>query len=46
MKTPWNSLLQYGAGFATMAVVLLAGLIMFAIIGIAVLLGKLWVFIK
>jgi hypothetical protein len=46
MKTPWSNLLQYGAGLAVIVVMLAAGLIMFAVVGLAVALAKLSVFIK
>lgn len=46
MKTPWSKLLHYGEGFAALAVILIAGLIMFSAIGLAVLLAKLSAFIK
>lgn len=46
MKTPWSDLLQYGAGIAVIVVLLAAGLILFAVVGFAVLLAKLSVFIK
>lgn len=46
MKTPWSKLLQYGAGIAVIVVMLAAGLVFFAVVGIAVILAKLAVFIK
>lgn len=46
MKTPWSDLLQYGAGIAVFVVLLAAGLVFFAVVGIAVILAKLAVFIK
>lgn len=46
MKTPWSDLLQYGAGIAVIVVMLAAGLIFFAVLGVAIILAKLAVFIK
>ena len=46
MKTPWSDLLNYGVVFATIAVLLISGIIVFSFFGIAVFLGKLWMLIK
>jgi len=46
MKTPWRSLMQYGVGLAAMLVIILGGLIMLTVVGIAVVLAKLAVFMK
>lgn len=46
MRKQLNTLLQYGVGIATIAVLLLAGLALFAAIGIGVITAKLAVFIK
>ncbi len=46
MKTPWSNLLQYGAGIAVIVVLLAAGLILLTVVGLAVVLAKLSVFIK
>ena len=46
MKTPWSDLLEYGAGIATVVVLGVAGLMLFVIIGVAVLAAKLMDFIK
>jgi len=40
MKTPWSNLLQYGAGFATIVVLCIAGIIMMTVVAIGVLLVK------
>jgi len=46
MKTPWSNLLQYGVGTAAMIVIIAGGIIMLTIVGIAVLISKIGVFIK
>lgn len=46
MKTPWSKLLGYGEGFAAFVVMCIASVFMFAGIAIAVLLSKLFTFIK
>jgi len=46
MKTPWSNLLQYGVGIATMAVIIAGGLIMLTVVGLAVVISKVLVFIK
>lgn len=46
MKTPWSNLLRYGVGTAAMIVIIAGGLIMLTIVGIAVVLSKISVFIK
>ena len=46
MKTPWSDLLEYGAGIATVVVLGVAGLLLFVLIGVAVLAAKLMDFIK
>jgi len=46
MKTPWGKLLQYGTGIAAVLVLAIAGLIMMATVGLAVVATKISVFIK
>ena len=46
MKTPWSDLLQYGVSIAVIVVMLAAGLIFFTVLGVAIMLAKLAVFIK
>ena len=46
MKTPWSNLLQYGVGTAAMIVIIIGGLIMLAVVGMAVLVTKFLVFIR
>jgi len=46
MKTPWNKLVDYGVGFAAIVVMCIAGIVVLTAIAAAVLLSKLFVFIK
>lgn len=46
MKTPWSSLLQYGTAFATFAMIVAGGLILLAVVGVAVVMAKISVYIK
>ena len=46
MKTPWHKLLQYGTALAAVTVILLAGVILLAVVGAAIVLSKILVFIK
>jgi hypothetical protein len=46
MKTPWSKLLQYGAGFATIVVLCIAGIILMSVVGVGVLLTKFSDFIR
>ena len=46
MKTPWSNLIQYGVGTATVIVLAVGGIIMLLIVGLAVVLAKISVFIK
>ena len=46
MKTPWSSLIQYGVGIATIVVMAICGIILLAVVGVAIALTKLSIFIK
>jgi hypothetical protein len=46
MKTPWSNLLQYGIATTTVIVLAIGGIIMLSVVGIAVVLSKISVFIK
>jgi len=46
MKTPWSNLVQYGVGLAVLLVMAVGGIIMLSIVGIAVVISKILVFIK
>jgi len=46
MKTPWSNLVHYGVGTAAIIVIIAGGLIMLPIVGIAVVLSKISIFIK
>ena len=46
MKTPWSDLIDYGVGVAAIAVMLITGLLLFGVLGTAVLLAKLFAFIR
>lgn len=46
MKTPWSQLIDYGVGVAAVTVMLIAGILLFGILGTAVMLAKLFAFIR
>lgn len=46
MKTPWSSLLQYGVGIAAVIVIAFAAIGLMIVVGVAVLLAKVAVFVK
>jgi hypothetical protein len=46
MKTPWSGLLQYGTAIATIIALSVGGIIMLSIVGVAVVIIKISVFIK
>jgi hypothetical protein len=46
MKTPWGRFLEHGTAIATLLVLVMAGLIFFAVLGVAIVFAKLAVIVK
>ena len=46
MKTPWSDWIKYGVGTATLLVIATGGIILFAVVGLAVIIAKISAFIK
>jgi len=46
MKTPWNSLLQYGTAVAALIVITICGAILMAVVAGAIVISKILVIIR
>ena len=46
MKTPWSEWIKYGVGTAAFLVIAAGGIILFAVVGVAILVAKISDFIK
>lgn len=46
MKTPWSSLIQHGTALAAVIVISISALILMTVVGIAIAITKILVFIR